>query len=114
MCRRVYWGFVAGCVITVKHRNGVPLMKQYMVIEQFKPDCTDAVYERLSRKGRMLPPELHFVNSWVNKELGICYQLMETSDFRLFSVWTQHWSDLIKFDIVPVDALSQSQKMLNK
>jgi len=89
-------------------------MKQYMVIEQFKADCTEAVYERLGCKGRMLPPGLHFVNSWVNKELGICYQLMETSDFRLFSVWTQHWEDLIEFDIVPVDGSSQSQKMLIK
>lgn len=89
-------------------------MKQYMVIEQFKADCTEAVYERLGRKGRMLPPGLHFVDSWVNKELGICYQLMETSDFRLFSVWTQDWDDLIEFDIVPVDGSSQSQKMLIK
>ena len=64
--------------LAVKHRNGLLPMKQYMVIERFKPDCVEAVYERLSRKGRMLPPELHFVNSWVNKELGLCYQLMET------------------------------------
>ncbi|OHY72076.1 DUF3303 domain-containing protein [Marinobacter sp. AC-23] len=85
-------------------------MKQYMVIERFKPGCIEAVYERLSCKGRMLPLGLHFVNSWVNKELGICYQLMETGDSQLFSVWTQHWNDLIEFDIVPVDGPSQSQK----
>tara|TARA_R110000851_G_scaffold329853_1_gene502108 strand:+ start:17 stop:319 length:303 start_codon:yes stop_codon:yes gene_type:complete len=94
--------------LAVKHRNGLLPMKQYMVIERFKPDCVEAVYERLSRKGRMLPPELHFVNSWVNKELGLCYQLMETEDSQLFSVWTQHWNDLIEFDIVPVDGSSQS------
>lgn len=82
-------------------------MKQYMVIERFKPGCVEAIYERLSRKGRMLPPGLHFVSSWVNKELGICYQLMKTDDVQLFSVWTQRWKDLIEFDIVPVDRSSQ-------
>jgi len=85
-------------------------MTQYMVIERFKLDCTEAVYERLSRKGRMLPPGLQFVNSWVNKELGICYQLMETEDSQLFSVWTHRWDDLIEFDIVPVDGPSQGHK----
>ncbi|WP_350310645.1 DUF3303 family protein [Marinobacter sp. SS13-12] len=85
-------------------------MKQYMVIEHFKPNCMEAVYERFSFKGRMLPPGLLFVNSWVNTELGICYQLMETDNSQLFSVWTNHWNDLIEFDIVPVDGSSQSQK----
>lgn len=78
-------------------------MKQYMVIEHFKPNCTEAVYERFNLKGRMLPAGLRFVNSWVNKELGICYQLMETDNSQLFSVWTNHWNDLIEFDIVPLD-----------
>ncbi|MDK8465255.1 DUF3303 family protein [Marinobacter sp. SS13-12] len=81
-----------------------------MVIEHFKPNCMEAVYERFSFKGRMLPPGLLFVNSWVNTELGICYQLMETDNSQLFSVWTNHWNDLIEFDIVPVDGSSQSQK----
>ncbi len=85
-------------------------MKQYMVIEHFKPECMEAVYERLSRNGRMLPPGLYYVNSWLNRELGICYQLMETADAQLFSAWTRHWSDLVEFDIVPVDGSSQGQK----
>lgn len=68
----------------VKHRNRLMPMQQYMVIEHFKPDCGQAVFERLRLKGRMLPPGLHFVNSWVNKELGICYQLMKTGDTQLF------------------------------
>ena len=78
-------------------------MQQYMVIERFKPGCMEAVYERLSGQGRMLPSGLHYVNSWVNKDLGICYQLMETADFQLFSIWAGHWNDLVEFDIVPVD-----------
>ncbi|MCL7944779.1 DUF3303 domain-containing protein [Marinobacter sp. ATCH36] len=80
-----------------------------MVIERFKPGCVKAVYERLSRKGRMLPSGLHYVNSWVNNELGICYQLMETTDFQLFSIWSSHWNDLVEFNIVPIDDSSQSQ-----
>ncbi|KMQ75572.1 DUF3303 domain-containing protein [Marinobacter subterrani] len=82
-------------------------MKQYMVIERFKPGCVGDVYERLGAQGRMLPQGLHYVNSWVNKELGVCYQLMETSDFELFSQWTSQWEDLTKFEIVPIDSSSQ-------
>lgn len=81
-------------------------MNQYMVVERFKPGRVDAVYERYERNGRMLPQGLHYLNSWVNRELSICYQLMETSDFGLFSQWTRHWDDLAEFEIVPIDGRS--------
>lgn len=81
-------------------------MKQYMVVERFKPGCVDAVYERYERNGRMLPQGLHYLNSWVSREFSICYQLMETSDFGLFNQWTRHWDDLTEFEIVPIDGHS--------
>ena len=74
-----------------------------MVVEKFKPDCFDAVYERFHQKGRMLPEGLHYLNSWVSKEKNICYQLMETNKPELFEQWVQHWSDLTEFEIVPID-----------
>lgn len=74
-----------------------------MVIERFKDNCVEAVYERFERKGRMLPEGLHFINSWVNREQGVCYQLMETDNAELFSTWIKSWEDLIDFEIVPID-----------
>ena len=78
-------------------------MKKYMVVERFRPGCFDAVYERFSLKGRMLPDGLNYLNSWVNKELSICYQLMETNDAKLFTAWTKNWEDVTDFEIVPID-----------
>ena len=78
-------------------------MKKYMVVEHFKAGCFDAIYERLNQKGRMLPTGLYYLNSWVNKEQNICYQLMETMDQALFAAWIENWQDLAEFDIVPID-----------
>jgi len=78
-------------------------MKKYMVVERFKPNCFDAAYHRFNQQGRMLPDGLNYLNSWVSKENNTCYQLMETSDAKLFGLWAEHWSDLAEFEIVPID-----------
>lgn len=58
----------------------------------------------------MLPDGLNYLDSWVNQELNICYQLMETSDFSLFSHWIRQWDDLTEFEIVPIDGPPQEEK----
>ncbi len=78
-------------------------MKKYMVVEHFKDGCFDAVYERFHANGRMLPDRLVYIDSWVNKDNNICFQLMETDDFALFSAWTEKWDDLTRFEIFPID-----------
>jgi hypothetical protein len=78
-------------------------MKKYMVVEHFRPGCFDAVYQRFNEKGRMLPAGLYYLNSWVNKEKNICYQLMETNDRELLNIWISRWDDLTEFEIVPID-----------
>jgi hypothetical protein len=72
-----------------------------MVIERFKEGRVGEIYRRLAEKGRMLPSELHYVDSWVSADLRVCYQLMETDDFSLFAGWTRQWQDLAEFKIVP-------------
>ena len=74
-----------------------------MVIEHFKPGCFDAVYARVNQHGRMLPKGLYYLNSWVNKDKNICYQLMESQNPELFNEWIQHWQDLVDFEVVPID-----------
>jgi hypothetical protein len=78
-------------------------MKQYMVVERYKPGCYDTVYQRFDAQGRMLPAGLNYLNSWVNRERGVCYQLMETADAELFDAWIARWADLVDFEIVPID-----------
>jgi hypothetical protein len=74
----------------------------YMVIETFTHGARP-VYERAASQGRMLPPGLAYVDSWVDEHrLNRCFQLMETEDRRLFDDWASKWSDLVDFEIVPV------------
>lgn len=74
----------------------------YMVIERFKEGAVPQIYRRFREKGRMMPPELKYISSWIDYDLKICYQLMETEDASLFARWTENWDDLMEFEIVPV------------
>ena len=78
-------------------------LKNYMVVERFKPNCFEQIYARFNVRGRMLPEGLYFLHSWVNKERNICFQLMETNDQTLFAVWIEQWQDLTDFEIFPID-----------
>ena len=75
---------------------------RYMIIEHFKEGRAAEIYRRFAQKGRMMPSELHYVDSWVSADLRVCYQLMETDDFNLFAEWTRQWDDLVEFEIVPI------------
>jgi hypothetical protein len=74
---------------------------RYMVVELFTQGARP-VYERLAKKGRMMPPGLEYVESWIDGSLTRCWQLMETEDPALFEEWTANWSDLVTFEIAPV------------
>lgn len=74
----------------------------YMVIERFKDGDPVPVYRRLREHGRMTPDGLEYVSSWVDTSLGTCYQIMETATPELISEWTERWSDLVDFEVVPI------------
>jgi Protein of unknown function (DUF3303) len=74
----------------------------YMVIEHFKEGAVPDIYRRFREKGRMMPDGLNYVSSWIDTDLKVCYQLMETEDVTLFERWTRNWDDLMEFKIVPV------------
>jgi len=75
---------------------------RYLVIETYKQGAAP-VYARAASRGRMLPPGLVYLESWV-EEAGLdrCFQLMETDEPQLFDEWISSWSDLVDFEIVPV------------
>lgn len=78
-------------------------MKKYMVVEKYKEGCFEKVYERYNSRGRLLPEGLTYLNSWVNQEKNICFQLMESNDTELFYVWFKNWEDLVEFELYPID-----------
>jgi hypothetical protein len=75
---------------------------RFMVIETFKHG-PGPVYARAAERGRMLPPGLVYIESWVDeRRLDRCFQLMETEDPSLFDAWIASWCDLVDFEVVPV------------
>jgi Protein of unknown function (DUF3303) len=82
----------------------------YMVVEHFKD--APAIYRRLREQGRMMPNGLNYVSSWIDAELKVCYQLMETEDPALFARWTENWDDLMDFKIVPVRTSAETAAMV--
>ena len=74
----------------------------FMVIETFRNQDAKSVYRRFLERGRLMPDGLAFVHSWVQADLGRCFQVMECEDVTLLQRWVAEWSDLIHFEIVPV------------
>lgn len=72
----------------------------FMVIEKFKD--VEAVRLRFEQKGRMMPADLNYVDSWIDDGFERCFQLMECDDILLFEKWTKNWDDLVDFEIIPV------------
>jgi hypothetical protein len=72
-----------------------------MIVEEFVQGA-GPVYERARDQGRMLPAGLEYVDSWVDERLERCFQLMETDDPALIDAWIAVWSDLARFEVVPV------------
>jgi len=84
----------------------------YMVIEQFKDAL--AIYRRFGEKGRMMPDGLNYISSWIDTDLKVCYQLMETEDPALFPRWTENWDDLMEFKIVPVRTSAETAAIVER
>lgn len=81
---------------------------RYMVIETFTKGAR-AVYERAAERGRMLPPGLTYIDSWIEANtLARCFQLMETENVTLFDTWFKNWKDLGDIEVVPVISSSQA------
>lgn len=78
-------------------------MAIYMIIEHFSSDPSP-VYERFRIKGRLAPEGLHYINSWVTKDMSKCYQVMECEERALLDEWMSAWQDLVRFEIVEVIA----------
>ena len=77
-------------------------MPLFMVIERYRNGDAAPVYRRFKERGRMAPEGLTYISSWVEENLGACYQLMETSDRALLDEWMRRWSDLVEFEVHPV------------
>ncbi len=74
----------------------------FVVIAHFDQARVKDVYARFRERGRMAPAGVRYVDSWVSADLGRCFQVMECGDVALLQEWVLQWSDLARFEIVPV------------
>lgn len=74
----------------------------YMIIEQYRNGDPVPVYRRFRDEGRLAPPGLTYVTSWVSSDLTRCYQVMECADRALLDAWMARWDDLVRFEVIPV------------
>jgi len=73
----------------------------FMVIERFRQG-TKAVGERFQAQGRMLPDGVTYKSSWVDVAGTRCFQLMEAPSADALNPWIERWSDLVRFEVIPV------------
>lgn len=88
-------------------------MAIYMIIEHFPPNPSP-VYERFRTKGRLAPDGLHYINSWVTKDMSKCYQIMECENKALLNEWMSAWEDLVRLDVEEVVTSHSAAARFNK
>ena len=85
-----------------------------MIVERFKNRDPAPVFERLRGRGRLMPPGLKYIDSWIEPNFDRCFQLMETDDLRSLQRWIAGWTDLMDFDIVPVVPSQQTRELFDR
>lgn len=84
----------------------------FMVIEHFRPGRAADVYRRFRDRGRMAPGGVRYVASWVDMGFRRCFQVMEARDEAMLREWTDNWSDLVEFEVVPVRTSEQAAEAI--
>jgi hypothetical protein len=54
----------------------------YLVIEHYRNRDPAPVYQRFRAKGRLIPPGLEYISSWITEDLSRWYQVMAAPDAR--------------------------------
>lgn len=74
----------------------------YMIVETFRGGKPQPVYARFREQGRLAPPGLNYVASWVSQAGDRCFQVMECEARELLEQWLARWDDLVDFEVIPV------------
>ena len=74
----------------------------FLVIEHFRPGKVKELYKRFDEKGRMAPEGVNYVNSWIDRDVKTCYQVMESPSEEKLREWIANWNDLVDFEVIPV------------
>jgi hypothetical protein len=81
-----------------------------MVIERYHEGKAKMLYQRFSEKGRMMPEGVQYINSWINEEVTVCYQLMESDSIEGLQQWISNWGDIVDFEVIPVISSAEAKE----
>ena len=84
-----------------------------MVIEHFRPGKVKEMYKRFDQNGRMAPDGVTYVNSWIDEDVKVCYQVMESPSKEKLNEWISKWNDIVDFKIIPVISSAEAKKRVN-
>ena len=82
----------------------------FMIIEHFHPGKAKEIYKRLETSGRRLPEGVQYINSWIDENLTICYQVMESDSEDKIKRWVDAGSDMIDFEVIKVITSAQAKE----
>ncbi len=75
----------------------------FFIIERFKHGDYRAVGARFREKGRMMPPGVEFIASWITPDGATCFQAMSAPSRAELDAWIGNWSDLVEFEVHAVE-----------
>ena len=81
-----------------------------MIIERFHLGKAKELYKRFEEKGRMLPEGVKYINSWIDTQISICYQVMESDSEEKIHLWISYWNDLADFEVIPVFTSAEAKE----
>lgn len=84
----------------------------YMVIEKYHEGEIKTLYQRFAEKGRMMPEGVQYINSWINEDVTVCYQVMESDSIEGLQQWIANWNDIVDFEIIPVITSAQAKEKI--
>ena len=84
----------------------------FMVIERYGPGKAVEVYRRFRDRGRMAPDGVRYIASWVDLDFRRCFQVMEADSAATLKTWTDHWADLVEFEVVPVRTSEEAARAI--
>lgn len=87
---------------------------RYMIIERFHKGKIKTLYDRFDKKGRLMPEEVQYINSWIDEKVETCYQVMESPSIDLLYEWIDNWKDICDFEVIPVISSDEARRRVLK
>ncbi len=86
----------------------------YMIVERFNTGKVKQLYKTFEEKGRQLPDGLTYINSWINEDVTVCYQLMETDEESKIQAWIMNWKHFADFEIIKVISSEEAKQKVGE